>query len=81
MPMFHILVVDDDKNTRRLLKAVLEADGFSVVTACYDLPVLMVQARAEAPLRPRHRRQRTGGNRLYRSVAQGNRLSREKERT
>ena len=31
--MFHILVVDDDKNTRRLLKAVLEAEHFTVSTA------------------------------------------------
>ncbi len=31
--MFHILVVDDDKNTRRLLKAVLEAEGYTVSTA------------------------------------------------
>ncbi len=31
--MFHILVVDDDKNTRRLFKAVLETDGYKVSTA------------------------------------------------
>lgn len=31
--MFHILVVDDDKNIRRLFKAVLENDGYSVSTA------------------------------------------------
>lgn len=31
--MFHILVVDDDKNTRKLFKAVLENDGYSVSTA------------------------------------------------
>ena len=31
--MFHILVVDDDKNTRRLMRAVLEADGYTVTTA------------------------------------------------
>ena len=31
--MFHILVVDDDKNTRRLLTAVLEAKNYSVSTA------------------------------------------------
>ena len=30
--MFRILVVDDDKNTRKLLKAVLENDGYEVVT-------------------------------------------------
>lgn len=31
--MFHILVADDDKNTRRLLRAVLEKDGYTVSTA------------------------------------------------
>ena len=32
--MFHILVVDDDKNTRRLFQAVLEAENYTVFTAC-----------------------------------------------
>lgn len=32
--MFHILVADDDKNTRRLMQAVLEGDGYTVTTAC-----------------------------------------------
>jgi len=31
--MFRILVADDDKNTRRLLQAVLENDGYDVLTA------------------------------------------------
>lgn len=31
--MFHILVVDDDKNTRLLLKAVLEQENYTVFTA------------------------------------------------
>ncbi len=31
--MFHILVADDDRNTRRLLQAVLENDGYKVFTA------------------------------------------------
>ena len=31
--MFQILVVDDDKNTRLLLKAVLQAENYSVFTA------------------------------------------------
>ncbi|MBQ5671860.1 MAG: response regulator transcription factor [Oscillospiraceae bacterium] len=31
--MFNILVVDDDKNTRLLMKAVLEAENFTVITA------------------------------------------------
>ena len=32
--MVKILVVDDDKNIRKLLSVVLEREGFSVVTAC-----------------------------------------------
>ena len=32
--MFHILVADDDKNTRLFLSAVLENAGFTVTTAC-----------------------------------------------
>ena len=31
--MFHILVVDDDKNTRMLFRAVLESGGYTVFTA------------------------------------------------
>jgi len=31
--MFHILVVDDDKNTRKLFRAVLESEGYTVFTA------------------------------------------------
>jgi DNA-binding response OmpR family regulator len=31
--MFHILIVDDDKNTRRLYQAVLENEGYQVVLA------------------------------------------------
>lgn len=31
--MFHILVADDDKNTRRLFKAVLERENYTVFTA------------------------------------------------
>ena len=31
--MFQILVVDDDKNTRMLLKAVLQAENYTVYTA------------------------------------------------
>lgn len=31
--MFHILVVDDDKNIRKLIKAVLEAESYTVFTA------------------------------------------------
>ena len=31
--MFHILVVDDDKNTRRYMQAVLEAADYTVATA------------------------------------------------
>ena len=31
--MFHILVADDDKNTRRLIQAVLESENYTVYTA------------------------------------------------
>jgi DNA-binding response OmpR family regulator len=31
--MFHILVIDDDRNTRTLMQAVLSAEGYSVLTA------------------------------------------------
>ena len=31
--MFHILVVDDDKHTRMLLRAILEEAGYTVTTA------------------------------------------------
>ena len=31
--MFHILVVDDDKNTRKLMRAVLEVENYTVSTA------------------------------------------------
>ncbi|MEL7604143.1 MAG: response regulator, partial [Bacillota bacterium] len=31
--MVHILVVEDDKNTRKLMEAVLKRDGYSVHTA------------------------------------------------
>ena len=31
--MFRILVADDDKNTRILLKAVLEGEGYTVLLA------------------------------------------------
>jgi len=31
--MFHILVVDDDKNTRKLMQAVLETENYTVSTA------------------------------------------------
>jgi len=32
--MFNILVIDDDKNTRLLMRAVLEAENYTVFTAC-----------------------------------------------
>ncbi|MFH1513595.1 MAG: response regulator transcription factor [Bacillota bacterium] len=31
--MFHILVIDDDRSTRKLMQAVLSAEGYSVLTA------------------------------------------------
>lgn len=40
--MFHILVVDDDKNTRLLLKAVLESEGYTVYAAANGEEALTV---------------------------------------
>ena len=40
--MFNILVVDDDKNTRLLFKAVLEAENYTVLTAANGEDALAV---------------------------------------
>lgn len=40
--MVHILVVDDDKNTRRLLQAVLEHEGYQISTAENGVAALSV---------------------------------------
>ena len=38
--MFHILVVDDDKNTRKLLRAILESENYTVSTAADGVKAL-----------------------------------------
>ena len=41
--MFHILVVDDDKHTRRYIQAILENENYTVTTASngkFALPVI-----------------------------------------
>lgn len=48
--MFHILVVDDDKNTRLLLRAVLEAEHYTVVTADNGEEALAVMDREHIDL-------------------------------
>ena len=48
--MFHILVVDDDKNTRRLFRAVLEAENYSVTTAADGEEALAVLDREHIDL-------------------------------
>ena len=48
--MFHILVVDDDKNTRRLMQAVLQADGYAVTTAENGAEALAVMDRETVDL-------------------------------
>ena len=48
--MFHILVVDDDKNTRRLLRAVLEAENYTVTTAGDGEEALAVMDREHIDL-------------------------------
>ena len=48
--MFCILVVDDDKNIRRLIQAVLEAEKYTVVTASNGLEALEVMDREHVDL-------------------------------
>lgn len=48
--MFHILVVDDDKNTRLLLKAVLEAEKYTVLTAKDGQEALDIMGREHIDL-------------------------------
>ncbi len=48
--MFHILVVDDDKNTRLLLKAVLEGAGYTVTLSCNGVEALDAMDKAHIDL-------------------------------
>ncbi len=48
--MFRILVVDDDKNTRLLLKAVLESANYTVSTATDGIEALSVMDREHIDL-------------------------------
>ena len=48
--MFHILVVDDDKNTRRLIQAVLEAENYTVFTAVNGEDALAVMDKEHIDL-------------------------------
>ena len=48
--MLYILVVDDDKNTRRLMQAVLEAEGYGVSTAGNGEEALAVMDRESVDL-------------------------------
>ena len=48
--MFHILVVDDDKNTRLLLKAVLESEHYTVFTAEHGEAALDIMDREHIDL-------------------------------
>jgi DNA-binding response OmpR family regulator len=48
--LFHILVIDDDKNTRRLFQAVLEDAGYQVYTAENGAAALEVMDREHIDL-------------------------------
>ena len=48
--MFHILVADDDKNTRRRMQAVLERDGYTVSLAANGQEALEVLDREHIDL-------------------------------
>ncbi|MBE6931493.1 MAG: response regulator transcription factor [Ruminococcaceae bacterium] len=48
--MIHILVADDDKNTRLLLRAVLEAENYTVSTAADGMEALEILDREHVDL-------------------------------
>lgn len=48
--MFHILVIDDDLNTRKLMQAVLSAEGYSVLTAVNGEDALRVMDQEHVDL-------------------------------
>lgn len=48
--MFHILVVDDDKNTRLLMQAILEAERYTVTLAASGVEALAVLERTHIDL-------------------------------
>lgn len=50
MALFRILVVDDDKNTRRLLEAVLKAENYTVYTAANGEEALELMEREHIDL-------------------------------
>ena len=48
--MFKILVVDDDKNTRLLLNAILQSEGYSVLLAKDGVEALALMDREHVDL-------------------------------
>lgn len=48
--MFHILVVDDDKSTRLLLRTVLEAENYTVTAACNGAEALEIMDKEHVDL-------------------------------
>ena len=48
--MFHILVVDDDKNTRLLMQAILEAERYRVTLAANGLEALELLEKTHVDL-------------------------------
>lgn len=48
--MFNIMVVEDDKNTRRLMEAVLSQNGYNVISACDSVEALDLLERKQVDL-------------------------------
>ena len=48
--MFQILVVEDDKNARRLMEAVLTRYGYNPITACDGVEALEIMDRKHVDL-------------------------------
>ena len=48
--MFNIMVVEDDKNTRRLMETVLTQNGFRVIPACDGIEALELMEKKQVDL-------------------------------
>ena len=48
--MFHILIAEDDRNTRKLMSAILRQKGYEVLTACDGIEALQLLGTSQIDL-------------------------------
>ena len=48
--MFHILIAEDDRNTRKLMSAILRQNGYEVLTACDGIEALQLLGTSQIDL-------------------------------